>query len=407
MTGFFTKTQTQSQSRPDGRTYSCASCGLYKHVQCPKMRPFGNFKKKILNLGEAPGQVEDERGKQWQGKTGRLLRRTYAQLGIDLFEDCLNINAINCRPMDKEGNNRTPTKNEIDCCRSMINKIIQQYKPKIIVLLGESALYSFLGVRWKKDLGGINKWRGFVIPDQDYKCWVCPVFHPSFVERSDKEVETVWIQDLQRVVETVDKSFKKRHEPKIKIIDDLSILNEIDIERAAFDFETTGLKPHAKGHRIVCASVAVNKNLVYTFMMPQSRVEREPFINFLSNSNIEKIAANIKFEDTWSKVRLKTEVKRWVWDTMLAGHLLDNRRGITGLKFQVYVNFGIIDYASEIEPYLKSTDKNSNSMNRIYEFLNQPEGQEKLLTYCAYDSIYEYRLAMRQMDMMNYQDLPF
>ncbi|MBU0847621.1 hypothetical protein KKH23_10585 [Patescibacteria group bacterium] len=160
MEGFFTKKETESISRPNGKILSCASCGLYREVISPRMEPFGNFRKGILNIGEAPGETEDKRGKQWQGKVGRILKRTYRKLGIDLFEDCLNINAINCRPTTKNGNNRTPTPQEIACCRSRVMKTIEEYHPKVIILLGGSAIFSFLGHRWKKDLGGIFKWRG-------------------------------------------------------------------------------------------------------------------------------------------------------------------------------------------------------------------------------------------------------
>ena len=153
MKGFFTKKQTESKSRPDGKTYSCASCGLYKDCQSPRMKPFGNFQKGILNIGESPGEVEDQRNKPWQGKTGRLLQKTYRRLGIDLFEDCLNINAVNCSPKD----NRTPTNYEVDCCRKNLLKIIEENQPKVIIVLGGSALHSILGHRWKKDLGGISK----------------------------------------------------------------------------------------------------------------------------------------------------------------------------------------------------------------------------------------------------------
>ena len=80
----------------------------------------------------------------------------------------------------------------------------------------------------------------------------------------------------------------------------------------AFDYETTGIKPHAKGHRIVCVSVADNENHVYVFMMPKTKRERQPFIDLLKNKRINKIAHNIKFEDTWSIVRLQnTKVARW------------------------------------------------------------------------------------------------
>jgi len=221
------------------------------------MKPFGNFKKGILNIGEAPGEHEDRRGKPWQGKTGKLLQRTYEELGIDLFEDCLNVNAVNCRPED----NQTPTTNEINCCRPSILKIIDKHQPKVIVLLGNSALQSFLGHRWKGDFGKITKWRGWEIPDQDQRCWVIPTFHPSYVERGEREVMSVWKIDLKKVVLKADTPFLRIPKPDIHYIKDLAVFKSLRHATSliAFDYETTGLKPHATGHRIVCASVAMDE----------------------------------------------------------------------------------------------------------------------------------------------------
>ena len=68
------------------------------------MKPFGKFKKMILNIGGIVTDTEDHKGKPWQGKEGRLLETTLANLGIDLFEDCLNIPAIACYPGDSKLN---------------------------------------------------------------------------------------------------------------------------------------------------------------------------------------------------------------------------------------------------------------------------------------------------------------
>jgi len=146
-----------------------------------------------LNIGEAPGEAEDELGKPWQGKTGKLLKQVYRNLGIDLFEDCVNINSCHCRPMDREGNNRAPTPAEVDNCRRTTLQWVKEIKPRLIVLLGGSAVRAFLGNRMTQDLRGISTWRGFQIPDQDFKTWVAPTFHPSYVEREKerKEVETI------------------------------------------------------------------------------------------------------------------------------------------------------------------------------------------------------------------------
>ena len=165
MQGFFTKEETQSKSRPDGKTYSCPSCGLYRDALSPRIEPYGNFAKGIINIGEAPSEADDNRGQPWQGKIGRKLQRAYAKLGIDIFEDCININSVNCRPPE----DRTPTNYEIACCRKRVMKVLKDYPPKVVILLGNSAIQSFLGLRWQGKLGGITKWRGWTIPDREVR----------------------------------------------------------------------------------------------------------------------------------------------------------------------------------------------------------------------------------------------
>ncbi|MFP4025831.1 MAG: uracil-DNA glycosylase family protein [Thiohalospira sp.] len=404
MRGFFSSNEIKSTINPSGKPLSCASCGLYKNCDSPKMKPFGNFKKGILNIGEAPDEVEDRKGRQWQGKAGKLLQRTYQNLGIDLFDDCLNINAVNCHPK----NNKIPTSYQIDCCRSVIvSKIIKEYMPKIIIVFGDSALYSIIGYRWKKDLDTIFKWRGFQIPDQDYKCWICPTFHPSYVEKEDQQVQTVWEQDLQQALSKLDESFPKMKKPDIRIIKDLNPLRELS-GVVAIDYETTGLKPHASGHRIICAAVSYKDNKCFSFMIPKTRKERQPFIDLIASKTIGKMAHNMKFEEAWSVHRLKQSVGFWEWDSMLAAHVIDNRPKISSLKFQTYVNFGVIDYDSEVSPYLKSVDgKNGNSMNKVEELIKTEKGTNQLLTYCGLDTIYQYKLAMIQMNQLGYDFLPF
>ncbi len=401
--GFFILPREQS-TKTKGKVLSCSSCGLYQSVLSPKMEAFGNFKKGILNIGEAPGATEDKRGKQWQGPVGALLQKTYKSLGIDLFEDCLNINAINCRPVDTKGNNRPPTTHEVACCRRRVLRVISQHKPKVIVVLGNHALASVLGHRWNKDLGGITMWRGWRIPDREYNAWICPTFHPSYVERSkSQEVRTIWERDLLCALRWCDKvTYPPMPEyedetKQVHIIDDLSLFDNIDSGYVAIDYETTGLKPHAKGHKIICASVAINSKECYAFMMPEDRKERHPFIRLLRNESVGKIAHNMKFEQAWGQVYLKTSVHNWAHDTMLGAHVIDNRAYITGLKFQTYINFGVMGYDAHIAPYLKgSNKKDGNTHNRILKLLDKRGGKRELLTYCGLDSLFTYRLAEKQ-----------
>jgi len=392
MEGFFTKKQTESKTRPDGKVHSCFSCGLLTLCKSPKMSPTGNFKLGILNIGEAPDTTDDRLGLPFRSKAGRYLQKMYRQVGIDLEEDCLNVNAIKCSPQTKEGKNRKPTNYEIDCCRKYVLEVIEKYNPKVIVLFGASPLYSVLKGHYSKDLGDIHKWQGWTIPDQKYKAWLLPVYAPDFIlHQESQESEVVWLQSLKQVKIKAREEFPIYEEPKIEIIEDLSVLETIKSSEIAFDYETTGLKPHAPEHRIVCAAVAHSENHAYVFRMPRKKSERTPFINLLQDPVIKKMAHNMKFEDHWTNVKLKTEITNWYWDSMLVAHVLDNRPGITGLKFQTYINFGIADYDSEISPYLKSEGNNDNAVNNIFKAIENGY-EEKLLKYCALDAIYQYRL---------------
>ena len=98
--------------------------------------------------------------------------------------------------------------------------------------------------------------------------------------------------------------------------------------------------------------------------------------------NLIKGAHNLKFEENWIQSKLGYGVKNWFWDSMIATHILDNRQAVCSLKFQVYVNFGVVDYDSEIEPWLHAGDKkDANAFNDIETLISTSEGKEKLLTY--------------------------
>lgn len=405
MKGFFTLQETQSISRPDGKLYSCTSCGMRKFGKTAKMLPFGKFKKHILVISDYPSQVDTDKGKPLQDKAGRMLSRELKKVGIDLFEDCLITHAISCGA-EKDAKIGL---NEITCCRRFVLETIQEYQPKLIIALGTPAIESLMAHRWKHGpLGTIHKWRGWQIPDQELKAWVCPVYDMKIIQEGKDELSIIWEQDFQAIAEHVNKPFPKWKAPVINIIEDLSPLEEIKSGLISIDYETTGIKPHMPGHRIVCASAAINENECYVFLMPDTKNDRRPFTDLLARGTVRKMAHNMKFEEAWSVNRLRQPVIGWEWDSMIAAHILDNRPGISGLKFQGYVQFGIVDYDSEISPYLKSKDGNgANGINQIFKLLESKTMTRLLLEYCAMDTIMQYRLAMKQTKQMDYSFLPF
>lgn len=411
MQGFFTKTEVPTKSTRG--VLSCVSCGLYKSATSPKIAPYGNFRKGIMVIGEAPGEEEDRKGRPWQGKVGRALQQRYQQLDVDLFEDCISLNAVNCRPVDKKGNNRAPTEQEIACCRSKVLAAVKTHQPKVIILHGNAAVSSLItGHRWRWSQSGIFTWRGWTIPDREYNAWVCPTFHPSFIERQEPQSEAavVWERDLRQAFAKLEDPFPTvgPEEDCVVVSHDVdAVLRELSKQQTgmlAFDIETTGIKPYNKAdHRIVSISFCNEPDRAYAIPFPDSPKQLRLLKRILENPKVSKVAANMKFEDNWLVTLHGFQPRPWGFDTMQAAHILDNRPGITGLKFQAYVQFGTPNYDEEISAYLKSRD--SNTPNRIMELTKTPASFNKLLLYNGMDSLLTYRLAVEQMREMKTENL--
>jgi uracil-DNA glycosylase family 4 len=405
MRGFFDKDQFSSPGYKSQKgILSCASCGLYKFAMSPRMKPYGKFEKQIMIIGEGPGEEEDRKGKPWQGKMGRALQRKYRQLGIDLFRDCVSLNAVNCRPVDGKGNNRSPTDHEIACCRQKVIAAIKEYQPKVIILQGGAAVSSLIGYRWRGRQNGIMTWRGWTIPDRELDAWVCPTFHPSYVERQEgeSEVRVIWTRDLKRAFTKLEEPFPSYRDERecVTITHDADgVLRTILKEKPqylAFDIETTGLKPYNKeDHQIVSISFCWDGEQAYAMPFPAEGKGLVLLKRVLVHSKIGKIAANMKYEDHWTNFLHGIEIQPWVFDTMQASHILDNRPGITGLKFQSYVRFGLLSYEEEVAPYLKSPS--SNAPNKIMQLVRDRQLFNKLLLYNGIDSLMTYRLAKAQI----------
>lgn len=395
--GFFDRSEiTGKYLGKDGKVLSCTSCGLLPYSKNPKFPPTGEGKKGILILGSSNTKVEDRNKKHWLGENGYLLKEQLKRYGVDLYEDCWSLNVIQCVSETQ------PTTHQIDCCRKGVIDTCKQLNPKLILCLGPIPLYCLFGNEYNKELGDFSIWRGFHIPGFELGCYVCPVYHPEYVlEKNTKECSLVWDLDIKEALRKLNTPLPDDKEPEIHFIDDLIPLLNITSGTISIDFETTGVKPHHPDHEIICASVALSPYFAYVFQIPRDKRELEPFLRLLRNPNVYKMGHNIKYEHIWARVKLGVEIQGWLWDSMLAAHILDNRRGVTGLKFLTFVHLGIGDYSSEISPYLKAKDaKNGNSFNHIYELIGTRQGLHKLMKYCALDTIYQYRIALMQQEII-------
>ncbi|MDX2254643.1 MAG: uracil-DNA glycosylase [Pseudanabaenaceae cyanobacterium bins.39] len=170
---------------------NCQKCPLAatrNHVVVER----GDRQAKILIIGEAPGEQEDLTGLPFVGKSGQLLDKILASVGLDSNRDVYICNTVKCRPP----NNRVPTEVETSTCKPYLLEQIRLIDPKIILLTGATSLKSILGEKL-----GISKVRG------KWYEWdgrlVMPIFHPSYLLRnqSREQGSPKWLtwQDIKAI----------------------------------------------------------------------------------------------------------------------------------------------------------------------------------------------------------------
>ena len=152
----------------------------------------GNPKSKIMLIGEAPGANEDQEGLPFVGRAGILLDKMLAAIRLDRKKVYIS-NIINYRPPD----NRRPTEEEIKRYLPFIIKHIEIINPKILILLGSTAMNALIG----KDVV-ISKMRGQWIEKKIGNCKTSIIitFHPAFLIRQPAQKKWAWI-DLKMVRE--------------------------------------------------------------------------------------------------------------------------------------------------------------------------------------------------------------
>ena len=150
----------------------------------------GNPKSKIMLVGEAPGANEDQEGLPFVGRAGQLLDKMLAAIGLDRKQVYIS-NIINYRPPD----NRRPTDEEMNRYLPFITKHIEIIEPKILVLLGSTAMNALIG-----NEAVISKMRGKWIEKKfgNIKTSVIITFHPAFLMRQPAQKKMAWI-DLKMI----------------------------------------------------------------------------------------------------------------------------------------------------------------------------------------------------------------
>ena len=146
----------------------------------------GDSEADIMFIGEGPGADEDLEGEPFVGKAGKLMNQAF--LGIGISRERIYIaNIVKCRPP----NNRTPVKEAANACLDYLRNQVMIIKPKVIVLLGNTALKNILGEEYS-----ITATRGKWIDKKGIK--YMPTYHPAALLRDESKKIDFW-NDLELV----------------------------------------------------------------------------------------------------------------------------------------------------------------------------------------------------------------
>jgi DNA polymerase len=148
----------------------------------------GNPTAGIFVIGEAPGRVEDIQGRPFVGPSGQLLDKIFAACGFTRDKHVFISNIVKCRPP----NNRVPTPDEVKTCIPWLYQQIELVDPKIIILLGATALKNMAGQHHR-----ITSEHGQWITVGERLAM--PVYHPSALLRDPGLKRPTW-EDFKKIV---------------------------------------------------------------------------------------------------------------------------------------------------------------------------------------------------------------
>ena len=189
ISNFNDKTKKQKLDRLKNEISLIKNCDLKKNATNLVFAD-GNIYSKIMIIGEGPGAQEDAIGRPFVGRAGKLLDKMLTSIKLDRTKVYIS-NVVNYRPPS----NRKPTDEEIKRYFPYLINHIEIIDPKILILLGSTALNTIIGNKVV-----ISKARGKWVNKEigKSKPWVIASFHPAFLMRQPDQKKFAWI-DLKMI----------------------------------------------------------------------------------------------------------------------------------------------------------------------------------------------------------------
>ena len=154
----------------------------------------GNIDSPIMLIGEAPGEIEDKVGNPFKGESGELLDKMLIAINIKR-QNIYTSYAINFRPPE----DRKPTSQEIKRYSNFLKEHISIIDPKIIILMGSTAMEAVTGIN-EKISSERGKWKEIILNNNTYPLMI--TFNPSYLIRYPDNKKYSW-EDLKKIREKV------------------------------------------------------------------------------------------------------------------------------------------------------------------------------------------------------------
>ncbi len=180
--------EMEELSEVAGEVRACRKCPLWKG-RLNAVPGEGPPHAKVLVVGEAPGKNEDLEGRPFVGAAGRNLEAFLAEAGLSRA-DVFITNVVKCRPPM----NRRPSKVEAQTCNQYLTRQVKSIAPKIILLLGDTALKQFFPNESLPEAHGRRIMKG----EESF----FPVYHPASVLYNPSLRETL-ISDFHKLGELI------------------------------------------------------------------------------------------------------------------------------------------------------------------------------------------------------------
>lgn len=173
------------------RAYDCRRCGLCRG-RSQIVLDRGNPRASILVVSERPGANEDRLGQAFVGRSGELLDKILASIGLDANRDTLITNVVKC----KGEVDRAPTSDEAAACLPFLDRQIALVKPRVVLLLGSVAL------KWidpgHREFKMEEEAGRFFTLERFPGVQLMVLYHPAFLLRDPSKKRDMW-EHVQRL----------------------------------------------------------------------------------------------------------------------------------------------------------------------------------------------------------------